>query len=416
MRRLGSTRAESVDVQIIAASNEDLAAAARTRRFRSDLYHRLAVVTLTLPPLRERPEDVLLLAEHFLSRACADYGLVPPRRFAADARSALQEYRWPGNVRELSNVIESAVLLAEKSTITAAMLRLPPRSRRAGCSRWIKTLRRPSRKTWSASSSWVRSTIPTGTSAWRRYGSESHATGFATGSKSIGLRRRSIPGPFWSTPRAAHRGGGQPPRSTRRPPPQARLAVGATAPGATESRAPARSDSRTAAGPSAGPHRDRRQDPQLRRLRPGTRCDDDRWRLRPRADRKRSQQRCSRGSRHPERCRAGSAGRLTGSRRQDRGSRRAVDGGSGRWPRTDQPRGQARDRNHPCRAQRCRPSQQHRHQRGRRAVPGTTLRARARRPRAKAARDRFTASPVRSAPASGSGGEPSRSSWADSVN
>jgi DNA-binding NtrC family response regulator/tetratricopeptide (TPR) repeat protein len=128
VRRLGSTRAETVDVQIIAASNEDLAAAARTRRFRNDLYHRLAVVTLTLPPLRERPEDVLFLAEHFLSRACADYGLRPPKRFAPDARSALQEYPWPGNVRELSNVIESAVLLADKPTITAAMLRLPPKS------------------------------------------------------------------------------------------------------------------------------------------------------------------------------------------------------------------------------------------------------------------------------------------------
>lgn len=128
VRRLGSTRAETVDVQVIAASNEDLAAAVRTRRFRNDLYHRLAVVTLTLPPLRERPEDVLLLAEHFLSRACADYGLAPPWRFAPDARSALQEYPWPGNIRELSNVVERAVLLAEKSTITAPMLRLRPRS------------------------------------------------------------------------------------------------------------------------------------------------------------------------------------------------------------------------------------------------------------------------------------------------
>ncbi len=70
----------------------------------------------------------MILAEHFLSRACADYGLVPPRHFAPDARSALQQYPWPGNVRELSNVVERAVLLAEKSTITAAMLRLPSRS------------------------------------------------------------------------------------------------------------------------------------------------------------------------------------------------------------------------------------------------------------------------------------------------
>ena len=127
VRRLGSTRAETVDVQIIAASNEDLAAAVRDRRFRNDLYHRLAVVTLTLPPLRKRPEDIVVLAEHFLSRACADYGLLPPRRFAPDAQTALQQYPWPGNVRELSNVVERAVLLAEKSTITAPMLRLPSR-------------------------------------------------------------------------------------------------------------------------------------------------------------------------------------------------------------------------------------------------------------------------------------------------
>ena len=128
VRRLGSTRPESIDVQIVSASNEDLADAVQARRFRRDLYHRLAVVTLTLPPLRERPGDILLLAEHFLSRACADYGLTSQRHLAPDARSALQEYRWPGNVRELSNVIESAVLLAQKSTITAAMLRLPRRS------------------------------------------------------------------------------------------------------------------------------------------------------------------------------------------------------------------------------------------------------------------------------------------------
>jgi DNA-binding NtrC family response regulator/tetratricopeptide (TPR) repeat protein len=128
VRRLGGTRAERVEVQIIAASNEDLAAAARSQRFRQDLFHRLAVVTLMLPPLRERAQDVLLLSEHFLARACAEYGLAPPRRLASDARRALQEYRWPGNVRQLANVIESAVLLAAEPAITAAMLRLPPAS------------------------------------------------------------------------------------------------------------------------------------------------------------------------------------------------------------------------------------------------------------------------------------------------
>jgi transcriptional regulator with AAA-type ATPase domain/tetratricopeptide (TPR) repeat protein len=128
VRRLGSTRTETVDVQIIAASNEGLAAAVRSRRFRADLYHRLAVVTFTLPSLRERPDDIIVLAEHFLSRACVDYGLLPPKRFAPDARTALTRYPWPGNVRELSNVVERAVLLADNSTITAQMLRLPVRN------------------------------------------------------------------------------------------------------------------------------------------------------------------------------------------------------------------------------------------------------------------------------------------------
>src|SRR5262249_27752410 len=78
VRRLGGTRAEPVDVLVVAAANADLETAARDGRFRSDLYYRLAVLTVWLPPLRERRQDVLLLAESFLARACADYGL-PPR-------------------------------------------------------------------------------------------------------------------------------------------------------------------------------------------------------------------------------------------------------------------------------------------------------------------------------------------------
>jgi transcriptional regulator with AAA-type ATPase domain/predicted ATPase len=125
VRRLGSTRLEKVDVHIIAASNEHLPSVVRARRFRGDLYHRIAVVNLTLPPLRERNKDILLLAEHFLSRICKMYCLAPPRQFSADARTALLAYSWPGNVRELSNVLESAALLGEQSTITSAALRIP---------------------------------------------------------------------------------------------------------------------------------------------------------------------------------------------------------------------------------------------------------------------------------------------------
>jgi DNA-binding NtrC family response regulator len=123
LRRLGSTRSEPIDVAVIAASNEDLAAAARARRFREDLFHRLAVLTLWLPPLRERGRDVVLLAERFLARACADYDL-PPKTFDRGAQAALLAHPWPGNIRELGNVIERVALLADGLVVTAAMLGL----------------------------------------------------------------------------------------------------------------------------------------------------------------------------------------------------------------------------------------------------------------------------------------------------
>ncbi|MGH7412226.1 MAG: sigma 54-interacting transcriptional regulator [Candidatus Methylomirabilis sp.] len=124
VRRLGSTRNEPVDVWILTATNEDLAIAIRERRFREDLYHRVAVLTLWVPPLRERGRDILLLAEHFLRRACADYDL-PPKTLAPDVQAALMAYRWPGNIRELSNVIERVALLAEAPLVSAKLLGLP---------------------------------------------------------------------------------------------------------------------------------------------------------------------------------------------------------------------------------------------------------------------------------------------------
>src|SRR2546421_1478656 len=123
VRRLGATRDEPVDVWIVTATNEDLRLAIRARRFREDLYHRLAVLTVTLPPLRERGEDIVALAEHFLARVCADYG-VAPKTFADDARAALATYAWPGNVRELSNVVERAVLQSTSEAIGADQLGL----------------------------------------------------------------------------------------------------------------------------------------------------------------------------------------------------------------------------------------------------------------------------------------------------
>ena len=124
VRRLGGTRPEPVDVWIVSATNEDLADAMRARRFREDLYHRLALLSIELPPLRERGDDILRLAERFLARACGDYGL-SAKTFARDARLALVAYTWPGNVRELGNIIERVALLADELVVTAAMLALP---------------------------------------------------------------------------------------------------------------------------------------------------------------------------------------------------------------------------------------------------------------------------------------------------
>jgi DNA-binding NtrC family response regulator/tetratricopeptide (TPR) repeat protein len=123
VRRLGATRDEPIDVWILTATNEDLKAAIPARRFREDLYHRLAVLTLTLPPLRSRGDDVMLLAEHYLGRACADYG-VSNKTLSPDARAALRAYPWPGNVRELANLMERVVLLSSDPEVTADVLGL----------------------------------------------------------------------------------------------------------------------------------------------------------------------------------------------------------------------------------------------------------------------------------------------------
>src|SRR5262245_61274283 len=124
VRRLGATRAEPIDVWFLAATNENLSEATASGAFREDLYHRLAVLTLTLPPLRERDDDAVFLARHFLDRACADYGLAA-KTLTADALQAIRSYAWPGNVRQLSNVIERTALLTDASALTAAHLALP---------------------------------------------------------------------------------------------------------------------------------------------------------------------------------------------------------------------------------------------------------------------------------------------------
>jgi two-component system, NtrC family, response regulator AtoC len=123
LRRLGSTRDEPMDAWIIAASSDNLLTSVREGRFREDLYHRLAVVSLRLPPLSQRGPDILLLAERLLARACAEYG-VPPRTLAPSARAALLAHSWPGNVRELANLMERVVLLCEATEVTAETLDL----------------------------------------------------------------------------------------------------------------------------------------------------------------------------------------------------------------------------------------------------------------------------------------------------
>lgn len=117
VRRLGGLRVKLVDVRIVAATNVDLEAAAKAGTFRSDLLYRLTVLTIVLPPLRERRDDVLPLARHFLAASAARYGR--PKRLSADAEAAIAGYAWPGNARELANVLERAVLLHDEEEIHA---------------------------------------------------------------------------------------------------------------------------------------------------------------------------------------------------------------------------------------------------------------------------------------------------------
>lgn len=112
VRRLGSLKAVQVDVRVMAATHVDLATAVQEGRFREDLFYRLHVLPIHLPPLRERGDDVLLLAEHFLERAVDELEL-PPLDLTPPLKAALRAHAWPGNVRELRNAVERAVLLGD---------------------------------------------------------------------------------------------------------------------------------------------------------------------------------------------------------------------------------------------------------------------------------------------------------------
>ena len=121
---VGSSRTETVDIRFVAATNRNPLAEVEAGRFREDLYYRLHVIPLHLPALRERDDDVLLLALHFLSRLCAEEG----KHFttlAPEVEAAFRRYEWPGNVRQLENLIRSIVVLHNATAITAAMLPEP---------------------------------------------------------------------------------------------------------------------------------------------------------------------------------------------------------------------------------------------------------------------------------------------------
>jgi len=124
VRRVGSTQERPVDVHLIAATNRDLEAAVRLGAFREDLYQRLRVAEVRVPPLRERGDDVLVLARVFLERTARRYGM-GPRQLTAEAEGALRAYAWPGNVRELANTLERAILFADGERIGPDDLGLP---------------------------------------------------------------------------------------------------------------------------------------------------------------------------------------------------------------------------------------------------------------------------------------------------
>ena len=124
IRRVGASRAHRVDVRLVAATHRDLSAMVQSREFREDLYFRIQVMEIRLPPLRERGGDLPALAEYMLDKACRRLNR-PPARFSACALEAIRTYHWPGNVRELENAVERAVILADAADITAELLALP---------------------------------------------------------------------------------------------------------------------------------------------------------------------------------------------------------------------------------------------------------------------------------------------------
>lgn len=118
---VGSTREKAVDVRVLAATNTNLAKAVEEKRFRADLFYRLNVVRIELPPLRRRPEDIALLTASLVRRLAGEHHLPEPT-VAPSMIAAMQRYDWPGNVRELRNALESLLVLQQKNVLTEADL------------------------------------------------------------------------------------------------------------------------------------------------------------------------------------------------------------------------------------------------------------------------------------------------------
>ncbi len=121
VRRVGSNTETQVDVRVIAATNQDLSDSIKNGTFREDLFYRINVIPIALPALRQRKEDIPLLAEHFIAKFCANLS-VPQKKISTDAMRALEKYHWPGNVRELENVIERMIALERSDVLTTKAL------------------------------------------------------------------------------------------------------------------------------------------------------------------------------------------------------------------------------------------------------------------------------------------------------
>ncbi len=121
VRKVGSNVETQVDVRVIAATNRDLAESIRNGTFREDLFYRINVIPIALPPLRQRREDIPLLVDHFIAKYSKNMG-VPLKRISADAMRALDKYQWPGNVRELENVVERMIALESSEVLTTKSL------------------------------------------------------------------------------------------------------------------------------------------------------------------------------------------------------------------------------------------------------------------------------------------------------